>query len=125
MVSQVPFGSRHGKGGRGRCVTSCPPKRGVGWSRDVSASDYKPAFECSGLQKCPVRAHCSDPTATRRGPAKDVPIVVVTADPNEGIRSLCLNVGATDFLYQPISMEKLFDTVGAFRKGPCRRVEAF
>ena len=52
---------------------------------------------------------------------KSVPIIVVTADPSEGVRSLCRSAGATDFLDKPISMEKLFDMVGAFRK---RRVPA-
>ena len=47
---------------------------------------------------------------------KSVPIIVVTADPSEGVRSLCRSAGATDFLDKPISMEKLFDMVGAFRK---------
>ena len=52
---------------------------------------------------------------------KSVPIIVVTADPSEGVRSLCRNAGATDLLDKPISMEKLFEMVGAFRK---RRVPA-
>jgi len=52
---------------------------------------------------------------------KSVPIIVVTADPSDGVRSLCRNAGATDFLDKPISMEKLFEMVGAFRK---RRVPA-
>ena len=48
---------------------------------------------------------------------KSVPIIVVTADPSDGVRSLCRSAGATDFLEKPISMEKLFGMVGSFRKG--------
>ena len=46
-----------------------------------------------------------------------VPIVVVTADPSEGVKAMCRAAGATDFLDKPISMEKLFETVRSFRKG--------
>jgi len=46
-----------------------------------------------------------------------VPIVVVTADPSEGVKSMCRAAGATGFLDKPISMEKLFEIVGLFRKG--------
>lgn len=46
-----------------------------------------------------------------------VPIVVVTADPSEGVRSMCRAAGATDFLDKPISMEKLFAMVEFFRRG--------
>lgn len=45
-----------------------------------------------------------------------VPIIVVTADPSEGVRSMCRSAGATDFLDKPISMDKLFEMVGSYRK---------
>ena len=47
---------------------------------------------------------------------KSVPIIVVTADPSEGVRSMCRSAGATDFLDKPISMDKLFEMVGSHRK---------
>jgi len=54
----------------------------------------------------------------RAGGAKQqtVPIVVVTADPSEGVKSMCRTAGATDFLDKPISMQKLFEMVEFFRK---------
>jgi len=54
----------------------------------------------------------------RAGSARQqtVPIVVVTADPSEGVRSMCRTAGATDFLDKPIAMEKLFEMVEFFRK---------
>lgn len=50
------------------------------------------------------------------GRQKTVPIIVVTADPSEGVRSMCRAAGATDFLDKPISMDKLFELVGSYRK---------
>ena len=44
------------------------------------------------------------------------PIVVVTADPSEGVKSMCRSAGATDFLEKPISMDKLFSLIGSIRK---------
>jgi len=52
---------------------------------------------------------------------KNVPIIVVTADPSEGVRSMCRAAGATDFLDKPISMDKLFAMVRSYRMG---RVQA-
>jgi CheY-like chemotaxis protein len=59
----------------------------------------------------------------RAGGAKqrNVPIIVVTAEPSEGVRSLCRDAGATDFLDKPISMDRLFEMVGSYQK---RRVRA-
>ena len=48
--------------------------------------------------------------------SQNVPIIVVTADPSEGIRTLCRTAGATDFLDKPISMERLFDIIASVRK---------
>jgi CheY-like chemotaxis protein len=45
-----------------------------------------------------------------------IPIVVVTADPSEGVRELCRSAGADDFLEKPVDMEKLFATVAAARR---------
>ena len=50
------------------------------------------------------------------GRQKTVPIIVVTADPSEGVKSMCRTAGATDFLEKPISMEKLFEMVGSYRR---------
>ena len=54
------------------------------------------------------------------GRQKTVPIIVVTADPSEGVRSMCRAAGATDFLDKPISMDKLFEQVGFYRKAQAR-----
>jgi len=54
---------------------------------------------------------------------KSIPIVVVTADPSEGVKSMCRSAGATDFLDKPISMDKLLEVVAAARKTG-RRVSA-
>lgn len=51
---------------------------------------------------------------------KNVPIIVVTADPSEGVKSMCRAAGATDFLEKPISMERLFELVGFYRKAHAR-----
>jgi len=53
-------------------------------------------------------------TGDARG--KNVPIIVVTADPSEGVRDLCRTAGATDFLDKPVSLEKLFEIVNSVRK---------
>ena len=50
------------------------------------------------------------------GREKSIPIVVVTADPSEGVKSMCRGAGATDFLDKPISMDKLLAVVAAARK---------
>jgi len=44
------------------------------------------------------------------------PIVVVTADPSEGVKSMCRSAGATDFLEKPVMMDKLFALIGSIRK---------
>ena len=44
------------------------------------------------------------------------PIVVVTADPSEGVKSMCRSAGATDLLEKPVSMDKLFALIGSIRK---------
>lgn len=49
---------------------------------------------------------------------RSVPIIVVTADPSDGVRLMCRDAGATDFLEKPISMEKLFEMVGLYRTAP-------
>ena len=54
------------------------------------------------------------------GRQKTLPIIVVTADPSEGVRSMCRAAGATDFLDKPISMDKLFELVGFYRKAQAR-----
>ena len=51
---------------------------------------------------------------------QNLPIIVVTADPSEGVRSMCRAAGATDFLDKPISMDKLFELVGFYRTAPAR-----
>jgi len=50
------------------------------------------------------------------GDQRAIPIVVVTADPSEGVKSMCRAAGATDFLEKPISMDKLFAIVASIRK---------
>lgn len=45
-----------------------------------------------------------------------IPIVVVTADPSDGIRDLCRSAGADDFLDKPVSMDRLFDLIATFKK---------
>ena len=45
-----------------------------------------------------------------------IPIVVVTADPSEGVKSMCRAAGATDFLEKPVLMDKLFALIGSIRK---------
>jgi CheY-like chemotaxis protein len=52
----------------------------------------------------------------RAGGQAAVPIVVVTADPSEGVKAMCRSAGATDFLEKPIAMDRLFEMVAAFRK---------
>jgi len=42
-----------------------------------------------------------------------VPIVVTTADLTPGVREMCRQAGATDFLVKPISMDGLFDAIAA------------
>ena len=44
-----------------------------------------------------------------------IPIVVVTADPSEGVKAMCRSAGADDFLEKPISIERLFDIVASAR----------
>lgn len=52
------------------------------------------------------------------GSRRHAPIIVVTADPSEGVKSLCLNAGANGFLDKPIALDKLFDIVaGVAPKG--------
>lgn len=53
-------------------------------------------------------------SATRR---RHVPIVVVTANPSEGVRSMCRTAGASGFLDKPIDMARLFEIVGSVRDG--------
>ena len=53
--------------------------------------------------------------------SQDVPIIVVTADPSEGIKTLCRTAGATDFLDKPVSLEKLFEIVASVRKNGSRQ----
>jgi len=60
-------------------------------------------------------------TAIRQLRASDgrnqaIPIVVVTADPSEGVKSMCRAAGATDFLEKPISMDRLFNLIASIRK---------
>jgi len=50
------------------------------------------------------------------GRQQAIPIVVVTADPSEGVKSMCRTAGATDFLEKPISMDRLLKLIGAIRK---------
>ena len=50
------------------------------------------------------------------GDQRAIPIVVVTADPSDGVKSMCRAAGATDFLEKPISMDKLFAIVASIRK---------
>jgi len=53
-----------------------------------------------------------------------IPIIVVTADPSEGVKQMCRTAGADDFLDKPISMDRLFDIVSstrAARKSPAAR----
>jgi len=50
------------------------------------------------------------------GRQRAIPIVVVTADPSDGVKSMCRAAGATDFLEKPVSMDKLFELVGAIRR---------
>ena len=45
---------------------------------------------------------------------KSVPIIVVTADPSEGVRSMCRSAGATAFLDKPISMDALLEMVRSY-----------
>jgi CheY-like chemotaxis protein len=45
-----------------------------------------------------------------------IPIVVVTADPSDGVRDLCRGAGADDFLDKPVSLDRLFELVFAFDK---------
>ena len=45
---------------------------------------------------------------------KHVPIIVVTADPSEGVRELCRNAGADDFLDTPVSLDRLLSLVSYF-----------
>lgn len=49
-------------------------------------------------------------------PQQAIPIVVVTADPSEGVKSMCRSAGATDFLEKPVSMDKLFALIRSIRK---------
>ena len=44
-----------------------------------------------------------------------IPIVVVTADPSDGVKQMCRTAGADDFLEKPISMDRLFDIVSSAR----------
>jgi len=60
-------------------------------------------------------------TAIRQLRASDgrnqaIPIVVVTAVPSEGVKSMCRAAGATDFLEKPISMVRLFNLIASIRK---------
>ena len=50
------------------------------------------------------------------GRQQAIPIVVVTADPSEGVKSMCRTAGATDFLEKLISMDRLLKLIGAIRK---------
>jgi len=50
------------------------------------------------------------------GRQRAIPIVVVTADPSDGVKSMCRAAGATDFLEKPVSMDKLFELVGSIRR---------
>lgn len=47
----------------------------------------------------------------------DTPIVVVTADPSEGVRTMCRAAGANGFLDKPIDMAKLSEIVETAKKG--------
>jgi CheY-like chemotaxis protein len=44
-----------------------------------------------------------------------IPIVVVTADPSEGVKAMCRTAGADDFLEKPIALDRLFDIVSSAR----------
>ena len=55
------------------------------------------------------------------GREKSVPIVVVTADPSEGVRSMCRSAGATDFLDKPISLDMLLAMVSSYRRKTAAR----
>jgi len=52
----------------------------------------------------------------------NVPIIVVTADPSEGVRELCRTAGATDFLDKPVSLDRLFEFVNSIRKRKQKQV---
>lgn len=41
-----------------------------------------------------------------------VPIIVITADTAENLRSECLARGADDLLLKPVAMEDLFESIG-------------
>jgi CheY-like chemotaxis protein len=43
-----------------------------------------------------------------------IPIVVVTADPSDGVREMCRSAGADDFLDKPVSLDRLLELVVAF-----------
>ena len=42
-----------------------------------------------------------------------IPIIVVTAELTPGVKRMCEDAGADGFLTKPVSMAKLFETVGA------------
>ena len=49
----------------------------------------------------------------RAGDAKALlPVIVVTADTAQDIRSHCLSQGADDVILKPVAMKSLFDAIG-------------
>jgi CheY-like chemotaxis protein len=65
-----------------------------------------------------IRQLRSAPQGTKR-----VPIIVVTADPSEGVKQLCRGAGADDFLDKPVSLDRLLGLVAKF-SSPTQRSTA-
>ena len=47
----------------------------------------------------------------------NVPIIVITADTQAGLRNRCLSVGADELLLKPVAMEHLFEAIGRILAG--------